>query len=111
MDPSDVLDFEYLFGELDYGETIATFTVLADPDSATLGLVVGTASRAPALVTRTVAGVDINGVSFWLSINTPQQSNTAFDAGITMGVVIKIVTSASPSRTYERTMAVLVSNK
>lgn len=112
MDPSDESDFYFGFSELAEGESIATFSVVPHAESAALGLTVGTSSRAPYLATRTEEGETTSGVAFWLSIAEEFHSNVIFDNdGTKLGVVIKIVTTATPSRTFERSLAVIVANR
>lgn len=111
MDPSDVLDFEMRFDQLlETGEDIASFTISLHPDSVA-GAELGTASRAAAIFTKTVDGVAQEGVRFWLSINPAQQSSIVFDSGAEVGIVVRITTNSSPSRTIERTAVINVQNR
>lgn len=98
-DPSDVADYVIAFDDLlDTAETVSLQSVVIDSASAGVGLAVGTGSYAPVAVAKSVR--------FWLTCSQP--TNAAFAAGVLAVVTATVTTSASPARTFQRSVLVRV---
>lgn len=98
-DPSDVADYVIAFDDLlDTNETVALQSVTIDAASAGVGLALGVGSYAPVAVSK--------AVRFWLTCSQP--NNAAFAAGVLCVVTATVTTSASPSRTFQRSVLVRV---
>jgi hypothetical protein len=103
MDPKEELDFAIdVAGLLEVGENVASYTLSVFAEAVALGLAIMSGSGRNAfysLVTKKV--------SFWLAIDVGNQSNVAYDgAGASLGLLLTIITDATPARTRQRTVVV-----
>lgn len=98
-DPADVADYLIKFDDLlETAETVTLQTVTIDTASTAVGLSIGSGAYAP------IAAV--KNVKFWLTCNQP--SNAAFVAGVLAVVTATVTTSATPARTFQRSVLVRV---
>jgi hypothetical protein len=106
IDPTDRLDWLTTLdgpeGILETGETIASYTLTVTAEAAALGLEIGTATYAPTNPTNV-------SIKFWLECNSSFQNNAAFNAdGLALGVELTVITSSTPPRRRQRTLAWMV---
>jgi uncharacterized phiE125 gp8 family phage protein len=98
-DPADVADYLIKFDDLlETAEVVTLQSVSIDAASTAVGLAIGSGAYAP------IAAV--KNVKFWLTCNQP--SNTAFVAGVLAVVTATVTTSATPARTFQRSVLVRV---
>ena len=98
-DPADVADYLIQFDDLlETAETVNLQSVTIDAASTAAGLAIGSGAYA------SVAAV--KNVKFWLTCNQP--SNASFVAGVLAVVTATVTTSASPARTFQRSVLVRV---
>jgi hypothetical protein len=113
MDPSDRVDFEMQFGELPEplldtasSEVIASYTLTVEPEGVALGLMIGTGDFASSLIDSSKT------IRLWLEIASGFQIDPAFSGeGTELGIRVRLTTSSTPARIYERTYAVTVKQK
>ena len=98
-DPADVADYIIRFDDLlESAETVNLQSVTIDAASTAVGLAIGAGAYAPLAVSKSV--------KFWLTCNQP--NNAAFIAGVLAVVTATVTTTASPSRTFQRSVLVRV---
>jgi hypothetical protein len=105
MDPTDRVDFLIVLnaagGLLESGEGVSNYTLTVRSEGVALGLTISTGAWSPTTP-------DAQTIKFWLEVAAGNQSDIAFDAGVTLGLELTINTNSSPSRRRQRTFAVKV---